>query len=533
MVLRKPYAFFIRFFKVFHIILAALIIYSITRMVGVITFINSYLDANLTIISKNDFYSIFGFQDFLVPFLMLGLNVLLLTVMTIKKKPNKFYTFATLGTIFIIILNWYGYSTMKELTKVWLDAGGIGILADVYIFALMINVVMCAITISRAIGFNIGRFDFNSDILEFDLSEEDNAEFEFVLDFDINDVKRNTQKKVRYFKYFVKENKGALITVGVTILGGVLLYGLYYNLKYGKDIIKGDSLTDNGFTIKVNNAYMVNSSLDGEKLPNDTHLVVIDADITNNTFKDATIFKAGALNLSIGDNNYYITKNYDDEIMDLGELYINEKVKLGETINKLIVFEVPKSNLSGKIYLGLNNLENDSEKYIKLNTMDLTNLKEIDKEYKLGDNVNLDESMLTGVEIKINNYEIKDKFAINYKYKIGNSSINSYEYLLPDYYNTNYDKLILKLEGNFNFDDDSRIKNFYTLFEKFGYLEYKINGKVYTQDKLFKQVKSKKVRLNNTYYIEILDYIKDAKDIYLGLKIRNIDYRFKLEKGQG
>ena len=221
-------------------------------MTGVISFLNNYSNSNMTLITMNDVTSVYNDFDFIIPVIILALSILLLTVMSLKKKPNKFYMFATITSIVLLIVNIYGYSTLKQLTVEWLEIIRIDTLADIYIFVMVACMVSCAMSISRAIGFNISRFDFNNDILQFDLSEEDNAEFEVVVDFDVNDLKRNAQKKARYFKYFLKENKSIIIWTSAIIVVSLGIYGVFTFFKYNKTVIKTSSFSSqvyNGFSI--------------------------------------------------------------------------------------------------------------------------------------------------------------------------------------------------------------------------------------------------------------------------------------------
>ena len=173
MVLRKPYAFFIKHFKLFHIILSALIIVSVVRMTNVITFINSYLNSDKTLITMNDVDGLYSVIDYIVPLVALAFSILLLVVMSMKKKPNKYYAYSTIVILLLLILNVYGYNTLKALTKEWLQANRISTLRDLYVFALLGCIIEVAISVSRAIGFNVSRFDFNNDIIQLELSEKD------------------------------------------------------------------------------------------------------------------------------------------------------------------------------------------------------------------------------------------------------------------------------------------------------------------------------------------------------------------------
>lgn len=542
MVLRKPYAFFIKHFKLFHLFLSVFFVYSLFRMTGVISFINTYSNSGATLITMNDVKSVFNNLDFIIPIIMLALCLLLLTVMSLKKKPNKFYMFATITSVVLLIVNIYGYVTLKQLTVDWLEIVRIDTLADIYIFVMIACMVSCAISISRAIGFNISRFDFNNDILQFDLSEEDNAEFEVVVDFDVNDLKRNAQKKVRYFRYFLKENRSIIIWTSAVIVVSLGLYGIFNFLKYNKHVIKTSafsSKTYNGFNININNAYIIDNDLKGNKLNDNKHLVVVDVTLTNNGYKEEKQFLTGTVNINAGNDNYYTTKKYDSVITDLGKMYNDEKIRpntkqTSYALRRLLVFEVPENHLNSKILFGVRDFNTDKMVYTQLEPTNLSNLDSKDQDYKIGDELDLKDSTINGAKIKIDSYKVAPKFKVNYNFCTTNKiCINSTEYLVPTTTNSRYDKTLIQLNGSFEFNSDNIINDFYKLFSNFGYIEYRIGDKLYRQDSMFKEIKSNKLKQSNVYYIEVNKDIEKADSVYMGFKIRNMDYRYYLAKGNG
>ncbi len=531
MVFRKPYAFLIKHFKLLHVILTGVVIYLIIRMTGTISFINDYLNANVKLISLEQFESAYNALDFVFPVIVLLFSVILFFVMTLKKKPNKFYMYAMLIALVTLILNVYGYYTLRSLTEVWLKANRLSMLSDFYVFALVANVVLCAMSASRAIGFNIGRFDFNNDISQFDLSEEDSAEFEVSVDFDIDVIKRNAKKRIRYLNYFYKENKRTIFGTLLMIIFVSAIYGLSLYFRYRKDVIRGNILSYNGFSVQVNNAYVINSDSEGNQLKDNKHIVVVDTSITNLSGKDSYSFPTGTLSLNVGAMSYTLTKQYNAYISDLGKMYNDEKIKAGNTVKSIFAFEVPESNLNSTILLGVRDLNGQKTHYLKLNTTNLSNEDDTIKEEFLGEELVFDNSLFKDTRIKIDSFEINDKYKINYRFCANSTTcLNSVEYLVPRNNTSNYDMTILKINGSFDINNNALFTNFYQLFETFGYIEYKIAGKTYQQTSGFKQISSKKINNNNTYYIGVLKDIKNAESVCLGLKIRNIYYRYYLTK---
>ena len=73
------------------------------------------------------------------------------------------------------------------------------------------------------------------------------------------------------------------------------------------------------------------------------------------------------------------------------------------------------------------------------------------------------------------------------------------------------------------------ITDLYDFIEKFGKLYYVIDGQKKQQNISFKEVKSKKVNSNNTYYVEVLEEVINASNISIKFTIRNKNYEYILK----
>ena len=523
MVLRKPYKFFIKYFRLFHLILATMVVYSLIRISHVITFINKFTNSDVTLktITMDEFNSLYNIVDIIIPILTIILSVILLVVMTIKKKPNKFYAYSTLTSIALLAMTLHGRSTMLELTNTWLSRGSLESIVDLYVFVIIACAALVAIALARAIGFNIGRFDFNSDLLQFELSEEDNAEFEVALNFDVIEMKRNMQKRHRYIKYFLKENKSTIIwSIAITI-AFVGLYGLY---SFSKNRIKAQPITnlsmigDVGFT--VNEAYIIDKSPNGKELPDDLNLVVLDVTLKNST-KRALKLNPGLLSLTIGEDIYGRKLTYGSYVSDLGTVFYNEDIKRQSEEKKLFVFAVPEKNINNKIYLGVSNYGNLT--YYKLNPVKIETKDKVISA-KLNDEMKFDGSTIGNSKIKITGFDIKYQFEVPYKFK----NLNSVETLAP-VFSGNTDKALLKIVTNYSFDKISTTKTLQGLITRYGYIEYVIGDKTYKINGDIKEIKSVKAKVPNTYYFEVDSNVMKADKVILGFRLRNADYKYYLK----
>lgn len=531
MILRKPYAFFIKHFKLFHFILSGLVIYSIARATAVISFINQYLGeatAISNLISPDDVINHYSKIDTVVSIFTLLISLLLLAIMTMKKKKNKFYFFSSVLPIVVLILNRYGKSTLTELTTTWLSSTRLNALVDLYLFLIIGLIAQAAVSISRAVGFNISRFDFNSDLLKIKTDEKDNEEIGFVMDFDFNDLRRDIKKGVRYFKYFIKENKKNMLWC-VAIFGVFTCAFLgYTHIKTQRKtvsrlLLKSTVLSD--FTVEYNNSYIINTDSKGKKLKDNKTLVVLDLTVTNYGREDV-YFPATILGVSVGEDTYGNTTRYSDEIKDLGTVYENPLVKRKDSARGLFAFEVPENMLMEQLYLGVLDLYTDKLVYLELYPEDL---RVNDDEYvdvEKGEVISFDGNIFKDSTLSIDKIETSDYFQLSYDFYANKTRhYTSYEFMRADVARVNQDRCVMRIEGSFN-TTNKNVKNLYNLFYNYGHIEYRIGDDLYQQNNGFTLLTPKKVKEENVYYIEVLDNIRQADSISLVFNIRGTTYTF-------
>ena len=90
MLLKKPYAFLIKNFKIIHLILFAVILYITYRFNKIYSFFASYVSNNnsVGVTIANTYIPI---TIFLAVLLVIIFSILMFLLMNNKKKPSKFY----------------------------------------------------------------------------------------------------------------------------------------------------------------------------------------------------------------------------------------------------------------------------------------------------------------------------------------------------------------------------------------------------------------------------------------------------------
>ena len=513
MILRKPYAFFIRYFKIIHVLISVSIGYLIYQTNLLLSFFSKYLNSTVSVVGQELLSNLFSPVLFIIPIVVVALSLVILAVMFRKNKPYRFYIINTFLFIVIFVLFVYSKSVLESMESVILNIKVVKLTHDLLVLTMMAESITFLFFFTRGIGLNFKKFDFSSDLNKLSISDSDKEEIEVNISFDVNEKRRNLRRNLRNLKYKYIENK---FKINLGILSFIMLIGvgIYYFIYVTNNNIKeGTLISSNGIDFIVNESYLVN--LDKK------NLVVVDIDIAS-WQEDKTLYLK---DLILDIENYKITNTlkYCSKLTDAGVCYRQNKLNT-ELKNYIVVYEIPDIYLNSKMILN----------YVSINDnklIDLTVQKDIknklEYEYKLGDKLEFKEKMLKNVNFKISSIDIQNKYKINYNYCTKNNNcFESYEYLKPTL-DTNFDKNILKLNIEYN-SQNSDYSTFYDLLAQYGYIEYYINNQIYKQDNLFEDIKSLKVSNKNINYIGIKNEIALAEKINIVFEFRNNRYVYKI-----
>ena len=103
MIIRKPYAFLIKYFKWIHIAMFLMFFYFIFSIKDIeVYFTNAVLSNNMSSIASNNTY--FTFLYFLFAILIFVMSLAILFLMKDKKKPYVFYVLTTVFSALLIVM---------------------------------------------------------------------------------------------------------------------------------------------------------------------------------------------------------------------------------------------------------------------------------------------------------------------------------------------------------------------------------------------------------------------------------------------
>lgn len=535
-IIRKPYAILIKNFKLIHTILLAFMAYLSYRFGIISKFFADYFADGENIIGQeitDDLFS--GIMNFSVFIIIVGL-IIVLVLMIMKKKPVKYYIGGIITYIAVFVIMIVTKNTINEMELELLSARTVRAISDINNIVLAIQILMIILTFVRATGFNIKQFDFEKDLQELNVTEEDREEVEVGLELDSGKFERKVRRQLRHIKYVYLENKlicNILIVIVVIFLG----YNVYTKSGLNEKLYKQkEAFTTSNFIMSIEESYVTDTDDDNNKLKQGKTLVILKLKIRN-LYTIPIKFQTAKTVLEIKDKFYYPTRDYLQDMRDLGQVYDNQKIG-SEDSYYILCYEIPSNYLNKKMkfqYIddvsGIENKLVMTSQKVRIDPIDLRDKKNV-KNYKLKDVLEISNNILSGLSLKINSITIQDEYKLSYNFCIESGSCSqSFEYIKPDILN-NYDKALMRLNLNYKLDNDYIInayKNSFNFINKFGTIEYELNGQKKTHTIALKQVKPQKVNTGNDLYIEVLKEVKSATKITFVFKIRNQEYRYQVK----
>lgn len=521
MILRNPYAFFIKIFKPVHLLMSALMFLLIYKTSSILTFLNNYIYSSSSVDLTNVKETLVNNILFVVPVVLIIFSIIFLGIMLSKKKSILFYLLNIFLSIVVIVITAYNVNFLSIVSDSVLSIKVFKLNHDLVLINLIIEIILAVILLIRGFGIDLKKFNFDSDISKIEINDRDSEEFEVNLKLNIDDKRRHKNKRLRQIKYIYHENKFILLSIiGIfTVLVSLIIVFVLMNTK--KVNVENVEYNIGKFSIKVNKTVMLNTNYKGSKIT-DNELVILDIDMLS--YITGVKIEDKLLSLEIEDTLFKPTKKYKNELVDLGNIYEGNELT-NEHKNYLLVYEIPEKYIEGDMYLSYNNEGNVTK--IKLSPKKLE-IKKANVIKKINEKMNFSSS-LGDIEFKINKIEINDQYKLQYSYCVKkNNCLNSYEYVKPSI-DENFDKTILKLDIEYRNNTKLNINSFYSFFNTYGSIEYKIGNKWYTQDKYFENIKSKKVKASNIVYIGVNSNLKQASNIKLIFKIRDSRYEYNIK----
>ncbi len=534
MILRKPYAFFIKYFRVINLIMAVFMAVLLYRTLKIGNYLTSYIKDYIMASDGFVLGQYVNFYIYLLTFFVIILSVSVLSVMIVKKKPKKLYIFNLAMYIVLLILYIVDYNVMFDIYDKVLDVRISKALRDANYIIVAMQAISFIMTVIRATGFDIKGFDFNKDLQELEINVKDNEEFEVAVEFDQNKLKRGLRNKFRQVKYFYSDYKFFINIAAAALIAIIIFSAIITASMYSKNYSQNKIFTASTLQFNIRNSYLTTTDLYGKTIADDYTLVVVNFDVRKLS-DDKKKLNTGLITLKVGKKSYGQTTKYNDYLTDIGVPYTNQKLN-NEFDNYILIFSIPNTEAKKTKRLKIN--DNISyvrgqmgakNNYVKLKTIDLTKKEDLIQN-KIKDEVSFSGSLLGETNLTINSYEVANKFKSEYEFcSKKDKCVTSYEYITPTA-TGNYFKTLLKLDGEFEVDENTNLEigDMFYFVNEFASIYYQIDG-VWHNHKINSQRIKPKMSINDVTYIEVNKDVEKADSIYLLFNVRNYTYKYVLK----
>lgn len=534
MILRKPYAFLIKYFKLINFILAVLAIYITYRTYNIIGFFNDYITSNYTgnfyVGFSNNYIS--SFVYFIILLILAGL-IGIIFLFVYKKKPLKTYAFAFGYYIVFIIFLIFIKNLMITLETTVITAEISRVYRDLSLLSIIPQMVFIILFLMRAFGFNTKNFNFKADLRELEISEEDNEEVEITFNSDNIKLKRNIRRFIREFSYYIKENK--FVLVSLCIIGIILIgYLIYVSLPkiIDKNYMQGETFAIKGINYRIEDSIITNLDYKGDVINKKKYYLIAKLYIEN-TSKDDNAFDINNFRLEIDDRYIYPVKDKGSYFIDYAKESIGSKIKAESSGTYSLVYEIEESDIKNNYQIKVNNgigFNNKIEiwryNYISITPVLIDKVSK-EREYNLGNKISFINSNLKKSSIVISNVEITDKYI--YSYELCQYGVcNEYKKQVGvDYLQNN--KTLIVFDYDYIIDENipfysysSTITSFINSFVKVRYLNN--NETVYATVKNITPT-----NLKDKIILEVSNKIKNTQELAISFIIRNKEYIVKIK----
>ena len=350
MVFRKPYGFLIKYFKLIHLVITAILIYLVRCNREIYLFLNSCID---DVVNKYNALEYINYSIYIYLIIVLGLFFIIYLLLKYKDKPRNLYIFSIIGYVIIGIFMFLLFSYFTGLPNNVIDQKVIRAYRDIMLITLGFQYLIIVIMLIRGLGFNIKKFNFGKDIQELNLSYEDAEEIEISVNTDTSKIMRWFRKSKREFGYFFQEYK-VIILVILFIILVIVGYNTYKYISVIFKVYNQGDMVGNLNNIIINNSYYI--------IDNNKNHVIIKFDISRYGKQDR--LNVNNMILLIGDDEYLPNKNICYNFSYLGNCYKKQYVT-DKNSSYILVYEVDSLNIENSYLLYKESYDNSFK--VKLN----------------------------------------------------------------------------------------------------------------------------------------------------------------------
>ena len=536
MILKKPYAFLIKYFKVIHFILLFLLIWFTYSSRGIFNFFNTYVKSGYQISVVTDLHNTYAPVSLItIVIVIISLTTALLVLMVHKKKPYKLYLMTILYYSLLFIGLFFVRGVLASFQDELLIATTARSLRDIILIVNIPQYVFIGYFFLRAIGFDVKKFNFASDLKEMNYSAKDAEEFELNFNFEGYKAEQKTRRLFREIVYYIKENKFVVICISVVtiiiLLNTIRLrthnnYDLSYNMNR--------TFIYNKLNVTFQDAMITDLDYNGNEIDGHQYLV-LKVNIKNNS---GSVVKIDYNNFKLEFGRQIInpTVNAAKNFVDFASNIVPTSISHLSDATFALAYELPSKDTSKVKRINIHNgvvvdkgMSIDKHIFVKLKAKEIGKV-EIAGNYGLGDEIVFDKTLLGQSSIKLTSATIFKKYIYKYKDCISTDNCAYFDdMLVVSTIGNHRNNVIIVFEGEYKQDLTTEYSKTYTSINSFvdNYcsIQYRVNGEVFND--------GVNITPSNAYdfiAFEVPQNIEYADLIQVVITIRNHKYFYVINK---
>lgn len=534
MIIRKPYAFLIKHFRMIHLFIFACVLYVSYKSTALLNFFNGYVKNGYYSYVDNLASSLINFYVFFAIIIIVLLGATIYILLKWKDKKRTIYVFICCFYIalFIVFIVYFGFLTVIENNII--DQRALRGYRDILFLLIIPQYFFVIVSLVRGLGFDIKKFDFRKDMEELQIQAPDDEEVEISFGKDNYKIKRKFRRTYRELKYYALENKFffALICLLFVLSFSFVIYLNFevYNKKYNESEV----FTIDGVNYKVISSYASNVNYKGNIITEGKEYIIILLNIVNNSDERKTL-KTEDLKLISKNQQYSVSFSKNNHFIDFGEGYYNQILYPGEEKSYLLIYEIPESSIDKSYIFRMISDVNYLRGEIQSNHRDVIitptyyQKGDVIKSVNLGGVVDLGSTTLTDTNAIVLSYETNSSYTVSYNYCVLNNCYVGEKVIAPDIVGK-IPKTIMKLEIDFQSNENLFISKYLKdnedLISMFGKLVYVVDG---VKKSCELETFDYEYLTGRDVYAEVPAEILNASSIILNITVRNIVFNITLK----
>lgn len=532
MIIKKPYGFLIKHFKIIHLLLLVPSVYLLFKFNDISTFFQTFVAHNYKTIEVASAGNYITLLTYIAIIVMILANGIIFLLMKSKKKSTIVYASSLIYYIVLFVLSVIFYSAIGSIYTNTLDKTLVNFLKDVAGFAPLPSYIFLVMYAIKGIGFNFKtmRFDNNLDL---HVEDEDEEEIELKINSDGYTTKRLIVHYLRELKYYILENKFVFTCFGLVAIIAIGI-GIYMNVEvYNKNYRLYQAFVLDSFSMSVKESYITNVDYSGKIIKEDKYFVALKIAITNLSAEDLAIDSSN-FRLYIGKD--YVFPSYDrsSRFIDVGKNYQGNTIASQSTADYVFVYELSKEQLKTQYQIRiLSDLQvkaGELTPAYKLINIRPTNILKTESlgEAEVGNDIILKDTTLGNTVLKVKSVKFQNAYVYEGQSCIGVDKCQTGKYTLV----ASPGKTLMVIEDDIKWDETTpyyinQITNFYGDFTT---VKYKYKSLLYDNEYTSEVVNVRPETLKNAKVYEVSNMIQTASKVDLNIKIRNKTYTIHIKK---